>query len=121
MNYRATKNKGGVKRLQIDETRAKGCLEDNSRSGCQDGRSESRQRLGRPRAEQRQHGTGKKRLENILSVQFQIQLDFELEVCRLGGRALSSDASCGVRRHRIKGDAMLYKRMAEDILSKVLV
>ncbi|CBY32973.1 unnamed protein product [Oikopleura dioica] len=50
-----------------------------------------------------------------------IQLDFELEVCRLGGRALTSDASCGVRRHRIKGDAMLYKRMAEDILSKVLV
>ena len=60
-------------------------------------------------------------LEFILSIQFQIQLDFELEVCRLGGRALSSDASCGVRRHRIKGDAMLYKRMAEDILSKVLV
>ena len=52
---------------------------------------------------------------------FKIQLDFELEVCRLGGRALTSDASCGVRRHRIKGDAMLYKRMAEDILSKVLV
>lgn len=50
-----------------------------------------------------------------------IQLDFELEVCRLGGRALTSDATCGVRRKRIKGDAMLYKKMAEDILSKVLV
>ena len=52
---------------------------------------------------------------------FQMQLDFELEVCRLGGRALATEATCGVRRKRIKGDAMLYKKMAEDILSKVLV
>ena len=50
-----------------------------------------------------------------------MQLDFELEVCRLGGRALSTEASCGVRRKRLKGDAMLYKKMAEDILSQVLV
>jgi len=50
-----------------------------------------------------------------------MQLDFELEVCRLGGRALATEATCGVRRKRIKGDAMLYKKMAEDILSKVLV
>ena len=49
-------------------------------------------------------------------------MDFEFEICRLGGRALhGSQACCGVRRKRIKGDAMIYKKMAEDILSKVLV
>ena len=54
---------------------------------------------------------------------FQCQMDFEFEICRLGGGALQgSQAYCtGVRRKRIKGDAMIYKKMAEDILSKVLV
>merc|ERR1711953_1599185 len=28
----------------------------------------------------------------------ELQLDFEFEICRLGGRALQSDACCGVRR-----------------------
>jgi len=50
------------------------------------------------------------------------QMDFEFEICRLGGRAAQAEACCtGVRRKRIKGDAMIYKKMAEDILSKVLV
>lgn len=49
-------------------------------------------------------------------------MDFEFEICRLGGRAAQAEACCtGVRRKRIKGDAMIYKKMAEDILSKVLV
>ncbi|XP_054033775.1 maternal embryonic leucine zipper kinase [Dryobates pubescens] len=41
-----------------------------------------------------------------------VSLAFELEVCQLGAAG-----ALGVRRRRLRGDAWLYKRLVEDILS----
>uniref|UniRef100_A0A8D0L759 Maternal embryonic leucine zipper kinase n=1 Tax=Sphenodon punctatus TaxID=8508 RepID=A0A8D0L759_SPHPU len=41
-----------------------------------------------------------------------VTMQFELEVCQL-----SKPESVGIRRQRLKGDAWVYKRLVEDILS----
>ncbi|XP_038203693.1 maternal embryonic leucine zipper kinase isoform X4 [Arvicola amphibius] len=41
-----------------------------------------------------------------------VTMQFELEVCRL-----QKPDVVGIRRHRLKGDAWVYKRLVEDILS----
>ncbi|XP_048360679.1 maternal embryonic leucine zipper kinase isoform X2 [Sphaerodactylus townsendi] len=41
-----------------------------------------------------------------------VTMQFELEVCHLG-----KSEAVGIRRQRLKGDAWLYKRLVEDILS----
>lgn len=41
-----------------------------------------------------------------------VTMQFELEVCQL-----QKPDVVGIRRHRLKGDAWVYKRLVEDILS----
>lgn len=43
-------------------------------------------------------------------------MEFELEVCQLGKPEV-----VGIRRQRLKGDAWVYKRLVEDILSSCQV
>lgn len=43
-------------------------------------------------------------------------MEFELEVCQLGKPEV-----VGIRRQRLKGDAWVYKRLMEDILSSCQV
>lgn len=43
-------------------------------------------------------------------------MKFELEVCRL-----SKNGAVGIRRQRLRGDAWVYKRLVEDILSSCQV
>ncbi|XP_030325901.1 maternal embryonic leucine zipper kinase isoform X4 [Strigops habroptila] len=45
-----------------------------------------------------------------------VSMEFELEVCQL-----SKPEVVGIRRQRLKGDAWVYKRLMEDILSSCLV
>lgn len=41
-----------------------------------------------------------------------VTMQFELEICQL-----SKPEVIGIRRQRLKGDAWVYKRLVEDILS----
>lgn len=41
-----------------------------------------------------------------------VTMEFELEVCQL-----TKPEAVGIRRQRLKGDAWVYKRLMEDILS----
>lgn len=41
-----------------------------------------------------------------------VTMQFELEICQL-----SKPEVMGIRRQRLKGDAWVYKRLVEDILS----
>lgn len=43
-------------------------------------------------------------------------MEFELEVCQL-----TKPEAVGIRRQRLKGDAWVYKRLIEDILSSCQV
>lgn len=45
-----------------------------------------------------------------------VTMEFELEVCQL-----TKPEAVGIRRQRLKGDAWVYKRLIEDILSSCQV
>lgn len=45
-----------------------------------------------------------------------VTMEFKLEVCQL-----TKPEAVGIRRQRLKGDAWVYKRLIEDILSSCQV